>query len=75
MNVRWKRYPWKRDKGEDAYYPPLYGHALVIPCEVMNPPSATGRTVYVWFDDADCAHLLKELRAHMIAQRSKPMSQ
>lgn len=54
--------------------PTLPGDFLGIECEVMNPPSARGRTVYVFLDEADVTDLIKELRDEAVRNRSKAMS-
>src|SRR5436190_21666606 len=39
-----------------------YGDFLVVECEVYSPPSAAGRTVYMFLDDDDVTELLRECR-------------
>jgi hypothetical protein len=48
-----------------------YGDHLAIECEVVNPPSARGRTVYVFLDDADVTDLLLETRDAAIRARKR----
>ena len=49
-----------------------YGDFLAIECEVVNPPSSEGRTVYVFFDDEDVTKVLLELRSAAIRRASAP---
>ena len=53
--------------------PTLPGDYLGIECEVVNPPSARGRKVYVFLDDQDVTDILRELREAAIRARSKTM--
>jgi hypothetical protein len=46
---------------------------VIIECEVQQPPSMKGRTVYVWFQDDDLLDVLKLLRDEAINVRSKAM--
>lgn len=46
---------------------------LVFECEIMNPPSSKGRTVYVYFMDEDLTDALKAMRDEAIRARSQPM--
>ena len=47
----------------------IYGDVLAIECEVINPPSSRGRTVYVFLNDADVTDVLLELRDAAIRAR------
>lgn len=48
---------------------------LIIECEVVQPPSQVGRTVYVLLDTPDLVtHLLREAKAAAIRTRSRPMA-
>jgi len=49
--------------------PTLPGDFVGIECEVVNPPSARGRTVWVYLDDRDVTDLLLELRAEATLAR------
>lgn len=53
---------------------PARDHMLVIECEVVNPPSSTGRTVYVFFNVEEVPKLIAEARSAAIRARSQPMS-
>lgn len=64
MNVKPKRYHIDKDK-----LVMIYGDFLVVECEVYSPPSAEGRTVYVFLDDDDVTGLLGECRAAAIRHR------
>lgn len=48
-------------------------YALVFECEIMEPPSSKGKTIYVYFQDEDVTDALKALRDEAIKARSKPM--
>ena len=50
----------------------LYGDFLAIECEVYSPPSAAGRTVYVFLDDDDVTDLLRECRTAASRHRTDP---
>lgn len=47
-----------------------YGDFLAIECEVINPPSARGRSVSVFLDVDDVTKLLLELRSAATRHRS-----
>lgn len=47
---------------------------LVIECEVTQPESSVGRTVYVSIEGEDVEHFMKELRRVAIERRSHPIS-
>lgn len=51
--------------------PPGY---LIIECEIAQPPSSKGRTVYVIFDPEDVTRLVKEARSVAIASRGKTLA-
>lgn len=54
--------------------PAPVGH-FVIECEVANPPSSKGRTVYVHFEPEDVVRLIKEARSVAIAARSTTLTE
>lgn len=78
MNVRPKRHPtygFDPDQPKISFEGKLkmiYGDFLVIECEVYSPPSAEGRTVYVFLDDDDVTMLLQECRDAARRHRTKP---
>ena len=54
----------------------IYGEepgTVVFECEVMNPRSSRGRTIYVYFQADDLTDAMKVLRDEAIRLRSKPM--
>lgn len=56
----------------------IYGRepgTILFECEVQQPPSMKGRTIYVYFQDADLTDAMKVLKAEAIRARSKPMGQ
>lgn len=52
---------------------PADGDNLVIECEVANPPSSAGRTVYVVFDVEETVKLLMEAKHAALRARSTPL--
>jgi hypothetical protein len=42
---------------------------LAVECEVISPPSAKGRKMYLFLDDADVTDLILELRSYAVAAR------
>lgn len=46
---------------------------VTFECEIQQPPSLKGRTVYVFFQDADLTDALKVMRDGAIYARSQPM--
>lgn len=53
----------------------LYGPpgTIVIECEIQQPPSSKGRTIYVYFQGDDVTDVLKILRDEAIRVRSQPL--
>lgn len=47
---------------------------LVLECEVISPPSAIGRTVYLKVSSEQLPAVLKAARDAAILERSQPMS-
>lgn len=48
---------------------------VMFECEIRQPPSMKGRTVYVYFQDDDLTDALKVLRDAAIYARSQPLGQ
>lgn len=45
---------------------------IVIECEIMNPPSSKGKTIYVFFNAEDVTKALLEFRSSARLARSQP---
>lgn len=72
MNAIPKRY---LSTGELKPTLPSDQNSVVIECEVVQPPSMEGRTIYVHLRDEEIEHFLKEFRDAAISRRSRPMSE
>lgn len=59
-------------KGELIEIPCQKG-TVMFECEIQQPKSMKGRTVYVYFQDEDLTDALKVLRDAAIYARSQPM--
>lgn len=54
----------------------IYGQepgTLIFECEIQQPRSSKGRTIYVYFQDDDLTDAMKLLKAEAIRARSKPI--
>lgn len=54
----------------------IYGQepgTVIFECEVMQPKSSRGRTIYVYFQENDLTDAMKLLRSEAIRARSQPM--
>lgn len=76
MNVRPKRFFFEPHDIKIIHGAPEHADhpRIVVECEVTHPPSAEGRSVYLWLNDADVTTLLLELRDAARIARSAPLS-
>lgn len=71
MNCIPKRWAHTGDLKSLGWYGDSEG--IFMECEIVQPPSSSGRTIYVHIRGEEVEWLLKELRDVAIARRSQPM--